>query len=81
MLLSQKYYCRVLVTHWCIQTTTTTKGKSKYRSATLPSKRKTAVQQMDFADDNFAKMTPDYGEANGSQEQVRMIWLLLAVVM
>ena len=56
-----------------LQTTTdTTTGKSKYRSATLPSKRKTALQQMEFADDNFAKMTPDYGEANNSQEQVRI---------
>jgi len=53
-----------------ITTTTATTEKFKYRSATLPSKRKTALQQMDFVDDNFAKMTPDYGEASNSQEQV-----------
>ena len=37
--------------------------KVEYRSATLPSKRK-AIMQMDFSvDDNFAKMTPQYGES------------------
>ena len=39
-----------------------TPGKPEYRSATLPSKRK-AIMQMDFSDDNFAKMTPKYGES------------------
>ena len=41
----------------------TEKGsKFEYRSATLPSKRK-GIMQMDFSDDQFAKMTPQYGES------------------
>ena len=39
-----------------------TPGKPEYRSATLPSKRK-AIMQMDFSDDHFAKMTPQYRES------------------
>ena len=42
--------------------TGSTPGKMEYRSATLPSKRK-AIMQLDFSDDNFAKMTPQYGES------------------
>ena len=39
-----------------------TEKKLEYRSATLPSKRK-GIMQMDFSDDNFANMMPQYGES------------------